>query len=151
MTAEQTERIRDFVAALRSGEYKQTHWKLAREHDDGTKSYCCEGVAYERYHAQFEGFTLEWDLYNQGEMCMVAKHGEYVGFNVAGVAFWEQMGMLIEGRNTLTLELPYGLNIIGHGDNLVEYASLNDDGLTFEQIADLITWQFLGGMEKQGE
>jgi len=130
------ERIRDFVAALRSGEYEQTSDQLAIE-QNGERAYCCEGVAVERYGAQL-GHTVEWQ---DGNLTISGLH------DYAGNGFWKQLGL--NGRvgtdimTSFAFVLPAGLTMCDSEESSAGYMTLNDDGLTFSQIADLIEWQFL--------
>lgn len=141
------------MTALRSGDYAQTTWRLARDEGDAGKSYCCEGVAFERYHTQFEGFNLEW-VPASGETvaCMRALElvdGKWLADHAnAPLAFWDAMGMRAVVGRRFAFALPDDLTTAerdGTKVGFVGYDTLNDDGLTFDQIADLIQWQFLGG------
>jgi hypothetical protein len=149
-TPEQLERIRDFVAALRSGKYRQLQGLLASVDSKGIKSYCCEGVAFERYGEQL-GYELRWSsLSGNMTACWTgANGGKYENISVAPAQFWQDMGMLIPGFNNLRFKLPENMECRDTGQKMPQYAELNDDGFTFEQIADLIEWQFLrdGGGE----
>lgn len=150
------ERIRDYVAALRSGEYSQTTWRLGEVKPDGSKAYCCEGVAFERYHEQFEGFTVMWRITSDEKKCLFALEPEAKDsrwqkgtYNTAPTNFWRAMGML-SVRSTASdfeFELPPGQTLLDGGEvtdfDRIGFAVLNDDGFTFSQIADLIEWQFL--------
>jgi hypothetical protein len=145
-TEEQLERIRDFVAALRSGEYAQTTNRLARCDAEGSKSYCCEGVAFERY-GEALGFELEWeDLIESEILLMRARDPEHAVGNVsnAPVRFWDVMGLgTSDDVDEFSFVLPEGQCTLDDDDDYVQYATLNDDGFTFSQIADMIEWQFL--------
>ena len=44
-----------WVAALRSGKYKQTRQQLAYKHNDGDKSYCCLGVLCDITGKRYKG------------------------------------------------------------------------------------------------
>lgn len=154
LTTEQCERIKDFVKALRSGEYQQNKGRLRLNLTDddtglptGKVGYCCEGVAAERYARQL-GYTVTVDE-NDGDLNIsYAEDGDeaFSSWTVAPPRFWREMGMLTDERlyNGLVFVLPDDLKMRGQQIGWEEYASLNDDGLTFDQIADLIEWQFLG-------
>lgn len=146
LTEEQLERIRDFVAALRSGKYAQTQNRLARD-VNGSKSYCCEGVAFERY-GEALGYELTWDdgSVAEGSSLMLARDPEYfVGSaSNAPARFWDAMGLSTStDTDEFSFVLPEGQWTLDDEDDYVQYATLNDDGFTFNQIADLIEWQFL--------
>jgi hypothetical protein len=142
-TEEQLTRIRDFVAALRSGEYEQTGNQLARE-VGGKKAYCCEGVAVERYGAQL-GFKVNW----HPTPVSVSMDAELTIDGVADYAednFWEALGVSVgdnDASSGFAFVMPTGLDVRNTGGKAVSYMALNDEGLTFAQIADLIEWQHL--------
>mgnify|MGYP003405676408 CR=1 FL=1 len=106
------------VAALRSGKFNKGKNKL--ETLDGIESkYCCLGVAC--LVAETEGVPVERD-YN-----MIV--GTYLNKQEA-VAEW--LGIKYSGKFAYAL----GVSAVNHyGDSL---ASLNDDGLTFAEIANFI-------------
>jgi hypothetical protein len=137
LTSEQRERIEDFVAALRSGEYRQIDGVLGRQRDLDGRHYCCEGIAAERY-GQKLGHDVEW----VGSQLRL--DGEY---DYAPNEFWEQMGLAAregaDDNTSFAFVLPDGLLIKNLRASELAYMALNDDGLTFPQIADLIEWQFL--------
>lgn len=138
------DRIRDFVTALRSGEYVQTHNRLARD-INGSKSYCCEGVAFERYGESL-GFELTWsDSLEPDTLLMSARDPECTvgNANNAPWRFWHAMGLSSSAdEDDFSFVLPEEQSTLGD-DDYVQYATLNDDDFTFPQIADLIEWQFL--------
>lgn len=138
LTEEQVERVRDFVAALRSGEYVQIPEQLGKVIDaEGNKGYCCEGVAVERYGAQL-GYRVEWD---EGELAL----NDFTEF--APNDFWRALGLVGQtyspSTSSFTFILPGEQTAPFGGQSEFTYMSLNDDGFTFAQIADLVEWQFL--------
>lgn len=147
------------MTALRSGEYTQTTWRLARVNDDGTKSYCCQGVAFERYHDQFADFKLSWDDEFDSANSDVVMYAHYKNFDewsmcksTAPTEFWLRMGLIPEAGEDFVFVLPDGLRSLDVEDfggevSRLPYASMNDSGFTFAQIADMIEWQFLSGTE----
>lgn len=126
------------MAALRSGEYLQTHSQLGRVEVGEVRRYCCEGVAVERYGEQL-GYKVQWN----GDSLSLDDQYDYVVND-----FWEALGLNTDASKNVgtrfALILPDNL-AIRHDDRISEipYMALNDDGLTFAQIADLIEWQFL--------
>jgi len=155
LTAEQLERIRDFVDALRSSEYVQAKNSLRGvKSSNGVIGYCCEGVAFARYAEQL-GYHFNIDA----EGCMTAygkpiadDDHECLQFRSSAVAppmFWHDMGVRnVDVYNGFAFELPAGCALFDEpGREFVEYAALNDAGFTFSQIADLIEWQFLSSVE----
>lgn len=136
------QRIRDFVTALRSGEYAQCSDLLSITRD-GVREYCCEGVALERH-----GEALGYDVFRNDEGTLrgrdpVQKYSEGSAL-VAPTRFWADMGLAGPGES-FKFTFPGGMHARGDDDQdpVISYTDLNDNGLTFEQIADLIEWQFL--------
>lgn len=139
LTAEQLERIRDFVAALRSGDYPQTHSQLGNTDAEGVKKYCCEGVAAERYGEQL-GYEVKWTPSGKLLLNTDADYAEN--------DFWVKMGLV--GKTEYPSTSFFIFNLPGEQTLLntarqssITYMALNDDGFTFNQIADLVAWQFL--------
>lgn len=134
------------MAALRSGEYAQTNNRLARD-VRGRKSYCCEGVAFERY-GEALGFQLEWDDITMEPNTFLLKASDPEQHHSVGSTanapsrFWRVMGLATTEDSDFAFVLPEGWSTQDDEDWL-EYATLNDDGFTFSQIADLVEWQFL--------
>lgn len=144
LTTEQRERIRDFVEALRSGEYAQTGNQLAKQTSDG-KFYCCEGVAVERYGAQL-GFEVGWHP-TPVSASLDAELRIDGAADFAEDNFWEATGLHAGADNgtpsAFAFVLPLGKKVRDTGAEAVSYMALNDEGFTFVQIADLVEWQFL--------
>lgn len=148
---EQRALIRDFVAALRSGEYTQTQHKLGSVQESG-RMYCCEGVACERY-GERAGLVVEW-AGRWGKQLQVtdptvpenAFHAQRVWRAIAPRKLWDYLGMspnipMVEGSVIFTL--PSGYLTWDTRESEVSLVSLNDGGFTFEQIADVIEWYWL--------
>jgi hypothetical protein len=139
LTEEQLARIRDFVAALRSGDYAQTHSRLGSVNDQSVKRYCCEGVAAERYGEQL-GYEVKW--IPSGRL-LLGGDADY-----AENDFWLKMGLVGEidhpSTSLFIFNLPSGQTLLNaERQSSITYMALNDDGFTFSQIADMLTWQFL--------
>lgn len=107
-----------WVAALRSGEFKQTRNRL--HYGDG---YCCLGVACELYRR--ETGKGKWDSNNF-----------FLGKNVT---------LPLVVRESLQLRRDNGR--FGSGG----LATMNDDGRTFAEIADLIESEPAGLFVEGGE
>ena len=143
LTSEQRARVVDFVAALRSGRYEQAIQQLGRV-DDDVKSYCCEGVAAERY-ASDVGYASLWDE----DTLILRDADDNESHDYADDEFWDALGLGVDeedGNSTSTkfaLVLPPGQDVRNTGSRSVSFMALNDEGFTFAQIADLIEWQFL--------
>lgn len=132
LTEEQLERIRDFVTALRSGEYEQGTGILSGL-QDGKLRHCCQGVALERY-----GEALGY-IVSRSERAVLRGRDPYAGHGSSLTAprrFWQDMG-LANSEGLFTTD------VAARDGQLYGYADLNDAGFTFDQIADLIEWQFL--------
>lgn len=135
------ERIRDFVAALRSGNYAQTHSQLGSVDEHNVRRYCCEGVAAERYGEQL-GYEVKW---TPSGRLLLGTDADY-----AENDFWIKMGLVgkIDHPSTslFIFNLPNEQTLLNtKRQSSITYMALNDDGFTFNQIADLVQWQFLSG------
>lgn len=150
LTEEQSSRIRGFVAALRSGDYAQAKHQLRSEHS-GQPGYCCEGVAVELYG---EELNYTYEITPSGTMNVRDPLVPAGIFNaVAPPNFWVDMRLRADPgtHNGFIFILPDRCLTRDKRRSWEEYASLNDSGLTFAQIADLIEWQFLGSRENYCE
>jgi len=108
-----------WVGALRSGEYKQGRDYLHR--DDG--SMCCLGVLCEIHKKEN---NQKWNL-SEKEHCFYYLDRETLP--PKEVADWADLPMLENGP------------IVQIGDRKSAIAILNDDGVTFEELADAIEEQ----------
>lgn len=117
-----------WLEALRSGEYKQATGYLRR---DG--KYCCLGVFLDLVDSSFWGEDPESDTWGPGR----EKTGlpDYLCYD--GDALYSEMPFEI------TREMVEALPWLGTVPTLkTSLALLNDRGVTFEQIADLIEYRF---------
>lgn len=132
------------MTALRSGEYAQAKNRLRGQASPGRIGYCCEGVAVTRYAEQL-GYRFE--IQDTGSMRVYGKYDGPSQFQSTAVAppeFWEEMGMRdVTVYNGLAFELPGEQTVRDQRCEFIEYAALNDADFTFDQIADLMEWQFL--------
>jgi hypothetical protein len=114
-----------WTAALRSGEYPQTTGALnrARAYEEAPAGFCCLGVLCEL--AAEDG---------------VVKHRTYseilTGYTADGMDYIETSILPDAVREWAGLDSRYGLEIDREKD--VTLTTLNDDGKSFAQIADLI-------------
>lgn len=116
MNKEQQKKNREkWVAALRSGEYKQTHGVLK----NSDNRYCCLGVACEIFSKENEG-GFE---YIHGEFYFKSGDEERVGSPPTNVV--KYFGLISE----------FGIWGEGDGESLV---GMNDNGKSFEEIAQII-------------
>lgn len=132
---EDLDHVRQWVNALRSGDYKQGRQKLATRHSDGTYSHCCLGVAC--------------------EVAGIPKGNDLDGLSILGVTF----GVGSEASSAL---LPASAQVWLFGDkqNPAHHAYMevidltqpalpitlpymNDNGVTFEEIAYVIERSWL--------
>lgn len=117
----------EWVAALRSGEYKQGAGQLAYVSPNGNASYCCLGVLCDLL-AQQGRISQRTRIHDEGGGSVYFKsHGEED----------EDTGVLPKGVAKLV-----GLGVdnpaVLYGGTLTDLASLNDGGASFKEIADLI-------------
>ena len=100
-----------WVSALRSGDYQQTQNYLHKE--DG---FCCLGVLCDLYGKEH---NVEWKLADSGNNCEFQDHPAFPPFSVVEWADTGSSNPYICSRS-LTL------------------GELNDNGYTFNEIADII-------------
>lgn len=125
--------VRAWIDALRSGEFEQTtgHLNATAECVTGGPGMCCLGVAAELCRRENPD-RLHWELgQSGGEYLLVdtetgdESSQELIPFVMAWLG--------VEERN------PHVYMPMGKGDLALEdLASLNDDGTSFAEIADLI-------------
>lgn len=131
-----TEFIAEWTAELRSGNRQQGRGRLHEVLEDGTEAFCCLGVVEDMLYQRGLSTRKLWERDEEDERpsCYAYTEGgeeetgvltdkarEYVGFE--------------DGQFNPDIRLP------GVVDSLAE---LNDDGLTFDQIADVIDYAFGG-------
>lgn len=128
MTIQQEYRTK-LVEALRSGEYKQCR---ARLHDILKVEFCCLGVAHDVVDPK------GWDetLADQGAMSHSVR--DLFGFKtVDGGFLWETVPKELVERLRNKANLGNVEDIVNPG-NRSSLAILNDRGISFDLIADLI-------------
>ena len=139
------ENVRKWVDALRSGEYAQTTGVLFRDSGDDEAGYCCLGVACD-LSGLGQWIEDEDDQNEYGYSTMT--------FVVDGVdGYIDQQGATVlpmavaDGWLGIPDTNPSVLvGLVQTPSGLPEsLASLNDAGLTFDQIADVITYEYLTG------
>lgn len=117
-----------WVAALRSGEYKQARKQLR---SDDSSGYCCLGVLCELF--RLETGRGQWGLNFSGQMSFGDEICREAGIPTAAVRNWAG---LTDANPDVVLSL-FDINI-GTYDSL---AGGNDAGLSFLDIADVIEAQ----------
>ena len=118
-----------WVKALRSGKYNQAKGQLVRERGDD-KTYCCLGVLCDlvRNDENLNGIGLRMEC---NEALSININGESGGVVPIGTRTYLE---LIDGNPTLNFRGREGTS-----QNYIQsLANLNDDGMSFEQIADVI-------------
>ena len=102
-----------WLNALTSGEYEQGSAYLCRINPDGNKKFCCLGVFYELFHKY-----LQCEKVKRDNHILYEEHGGGLG-NVG---------------------VKYFYSIIGdtYNPNGKSLASLNDNGKSFTDIAEII-------------
>ena len=115
--------LREWVAALRSGEWQQGTGRLCSLDADGTKRYCCLGVA----------LALQGRLNEEGQDTC----GSHFINSLPAADFlvepvttsWDDWGLL---RFTIMV------NSARHDGKLKAVSTLNDNGWSFAEIADAL-------------
>lgn len=124
----------DWLTALRSGDYKQTQGCLR---DD--TGYCCLGVLTDLW---VKGSSVEWHPKPFGTAFSIATPGWGAESSVTprGVMSWSDLTN--STGTTLLGAVTYHAATEGETtDNFyVTLSDLNDNGFTFEQIADVIEY-----------
>jgi len=141
LSEEQEKLIRKWIAALRSGKYKQTHEALCVENASGQKAYCCLGVLCEV--SELGRFVRGMFKYDLSRLAYKVDSSESLNYSTNYLVEAEEFSPLT--REIVIEE--------GRYDTLERYlAWLNDDQLwTFEQIADYVeNYFFKGGSEACG-
>jgi len=116
-----------WVGALRSGEYTQGTGQLREGSEEEAGAYCCLGVLCTLYDKAMGGDCWEYD--SGGTATRYAHKGEK-NYPSCAVMDWAGLWDVVPdgGENTVR---------IGR-DDIGQLAILNDEGKSFEEIADLI-------------
>jgi len=150
------ERKAEWLRRLRSGEYDQTSGQLKAEYGSNV-SYCCLGVACEMAREDGVG-----DYWSGNGYLWYGSHDDYMADGESGVleskaASWATLPKGVsewlglddsEGDPYVSVPTnhPKYQYLSDHGylgpNNTARISQLNDNGFTFEQIADLIEAQF---------
>ena len=134
------ERARELTSALRSGEYEQGTKALCKLREDGTKEWCCLGVACDL--AVKAGVTL---AVTTDETEYIDDKGNYrrVAYDthdgILPQAVMDHFGFKTETGHTGSDEphIPRVIPSMGE-TTFSSLAQANDYGTTFTQIADFI-------------
>lgn len=124
-------RLKQWVAALRSGDYVQTTGTLK-----DSCGFCCLGVVQDLYAEDSLGYwePEEGARTIRQHRFVCEESGSYVGLvpQIQNDLFGERFN-----KDT---KLPF---LTDRNSRAVSLSELNDKGLTFEQIADVIEWYFI--------
>jgi hypothetical protein len=141
-TDEQTRALKEWVKALRSGEYKQTKHRLRDK-----EGYCCLGVACEVISGIFDDIVGYWDNYLWISEDRYGQESEEV-----------QLPEVIANRLGIDRAGELVVPVCGTGsceddddDLWTSLAMLNDGGASFDFIADVIEKQFINGISNPSE
>ena len=140
-TEEQRERIRRWVAALRSDEYKQAFSFLRHKLDANTDGYCCLGVACDLFSK--ETGHGSWDTSEPDLIRFVLTEEGTVAYEVLPQTVMEWLGLPETNPHVphnIYDEVGLMADELYPPDTLAE---ANDSGLTFAQIADIIETMYL--------
>ena len=116
----------EWLTALRSGDYEQVQGRLRKTAEDGSKSYCCLGV-------------LE-DLSPLRQWLDDDRTVGLDGKTEPEAATLSYMACQWSGLESLSGYINLSPTVNRHFS--VSLTELNDNGLTFEQIADVIEYAF---------
>lgn len=116
---------------LRSGKFKQGRMRLRTQDNE----YCCLGIACEYYGADgWHETELGWEYKTDDEsepICLRASMPKAV---TDYFGFFDSLGSFVMAAGGHMLELRDRAN------KVVNAAALNDEGFSFEQIADMIEY-----------
>jgi len=122
----------ELSAALRSGEFTQTSQALKRKLLDGTYAHCVLGVACEI--ADIE--TLSWED-GEGDTLNLREKGGEARVSVPPLSVQDHYGFTHAQGFRVTIDRYPQLLKVGRGPTFL-LATLNDYGVPFEVLADLI-------------
>jgi len=124
--------IKEWIEALRSGEYQQGKYSLKINED----IYCCLGVLCDKVKPK------EWKQ-REGEEYIIYDEKETLPIEIREILEVEGRGgnFYINSENTELRKILQGVDCDDY--EYFELAELNDDyGLTFDQIADILEAEF---------
>ena len=133
-----------WVAALRSGEYQQTQQTLCVNDEQGTRGFCCLGVLCDMF-AKEHPTAGQWERQAEiTEVGFLLPDSQAATFATPPLLVRDWAGLKSyvgncesseELRTAFAAHFELSSTDDDHGDSL---ASANDNGATFEQIADFI-------------
>lgn len=144
--------VEAWIEELRSGRREQATGALCHIDENGKQSFCCLGVVTDMYAAQIgisKEISTAHHLNFSDPQVRYGEHGENAVLPVEMIDF---LGLPHNQRNP-SFDLPLTSEQIEQAEvdgmpYIICLAELNDDGFTFEQIADVIQY-FL--IDNEGE
>lgn len=137
--------IRLWIDALRSGEYKQGLNRLTTILPDGTQHDCCLGVACKLAMKNAVALAIYYESlagdvnvrrvhYNSAFSLMPQAVSNWLG-----VPYWQQN----TNNGDVTIDFPVLEDRHYHSEERsVTLSWMNDKGMSFSQIADVLEWYF---------
>jgi hypothetical protein len=123
MTQQLTPNQKQWITALRSGDYTQ-----GQGHLHTNRGFCCLGVATK----EFLTSGVDINASSGGDKTIWAYNGEQ---EMAPDHVMDALGLICpNGTNKAQMNLPAGYD----EDDSLMLTAMNDNGKTFEQIADII-------------
>lgn len=132
-------RVRKWVAALRSGDYRQGTGELHKRDSKGVDRFCCLGVACDIARKGRVKVPKEERPSPRGSTTIL--YGGYEGSLPADVADWLFGDAIPRGHYSDTPDDPALYK--EEDGNVYSAADVNDNRTTFKTIADLIEARFL--------
>lgn len=128
-----------WIAALRSGKYKQGRIRLRQRNVvSGLETHCCLGVLCDITAPEL------WQAPYKSDDVLIYPVGGMMGTLPNAV----EDALAFNDRIDLPIGLQVGTIVTNRFNHIRAYADLNDaDGLTFEQIADLVE-KYVAGIER---
>lgn len=133
---------REWVEELRKGDRKQARGALHVINEDGSESFCCLGVLEDILVRK----GLEQRVFVAGdpEGIGAEKLDQYGYYGIDDSQLGNETGVLTKSAQAaLGIEVGNPDVELADGDGVASLAELNDEGYTFEQIADLIEKTFV--------
>lgn len=128
----------NWINALRSGKYKQCRERLRHKDEYGELSYCCLGVLCELYPEKKLSIELnEEDIEENSvvghDRMFNADLDQQLNNNYSKIGLSGEDGYLYSEYDGIVTKR-------------ISLASLNDEGYTFDEIADIIQLEYIEGI-----
>lgn len=125
-----------WIEALRSGKYKQS--KKALRNDDG---FCCLGVACDLMDSEWKYQDDEGEYYFDSENNVLPESVKaWIGTEFRNPRIYPNKNDISRIKGELSSRTTGGNRLINHLDEMgsITLAELNDNGFSFEFIAEMI-------------